>query len=221
MITVWGRRNSVCTQRVLWCLEEVGKDYEFILASSIYGPEGHVWKGGKPFGIVDSPEYLQMNPNGTVPTLRDDDTVIWDSNAIILYLTLEYGQHLYRSHADLGRASSWMGWCNTDFGGPIGTVSRNLWRLPPECRNPEKIREAETAMAPKIELVDDQLAKSPFIASNFLSLGDIALAPFVQRWIHFQIETPSVPNVRAWLARLGASSGFIKNVQPLEYHVDT
>ena len=42
MLTIWGRINSVNVQKVLWCCEELGLDYQRIDA-------------GGPFGIVDTP----------------------------------------------------------------------------------------------------------------------------------------------------------------------
>jgi len=39
-------------------------------------------------------DYLALNPNGKVPTIIDDDTVIFDSNAILLYLAEKTGRFL-------------------------------------------------------------------------------------------------------------------------------
>ena len=37
------------------------------------------------------PEYLKLNPFGQVPTIEDGDTVLFDSNAILVYLAKRYG----------------------------------------------------------------------------------------------------------------------------------
>jgi glutathione S-transferase len=62
MIRVWGRPTSIHTQRVLWALADGDLAYELTLASATMGPQGHVSKGGAPFGIVDTPVYRAMKP---------------------------------------------------------------------------------------------------------------------------------------------------------------
>jgi len=82
MLKLWGRLTSNRTQKVLWTLAEVGIEFEMILASGVMGAGGHVAKGNKPFGLVDTPEYRSLNPNGRIPTIDDDGYVLWESNAI-------------------------------------------------------------------------------------------------------------------------------------------
>ena len=90
-LKLWGRPSSARTQKVMLALAELGIEYEYVLASATMGPNGSVAKGGTPFGIVNTFEYRQMNPNGTVPTINDNGYVLWESNAIIQYLgTVSY-----------------------------------------------------------------------------------------------------------------------------------
>ena len=77
--TIWGRANSVNVQKVLWCLHELEISYQRIDA-------------GMQFGKNNEAAYLAMNPNGRVPTLVDGDYVLWESNSVMRYLCLAYGQ---------------------------------------------------------------------------------------------------------------------------------
>ena len=77
MLKIWGRTNSVNAKKALWTLEELKLPYERIDA-------------GLQFGVVNTPEYRAMNPNGLVPTIIDDGFVMWESNAIIRYLSSSY-----------------------------------------------------------------------------------------------------------------------------------
>src|ERR1700742_3067876 len=73
-----GRRNSVNVQKVIWALEELGLRYESLQL-------------GGAFGGLDDPGFAAMNPNKRVPVLRDGDTVVWESYAIVRYLGAQYG----------------------------------------------------------------------------------------------------------------------------------
>ena len=99
-LTIWGRKNSVNVQKVLWCSHELELTHRRIDA-------------GMQFGRNGDPEYLAMNPNGRVPTLVDGDFVLWESNSIMRYLVLAYGQGspLYPARPKL-RASvdRWLDW---------------------------------------------------------------------------------------------------------------
>lgn len=78
MIKIWGRTDSSNVQKVLWCCGELGVEFE-----------RQDW-GGK-FGGNKDKDYLAMNPNGLVPTLKDGDFVLWESNSIMRYLNAKYG----------------------------------------------------------------------------------------------------------------------------------
>jgi glutathione S-transferase len=78
MIQVWGRTDSSNVQIVLWCLSELDLPFE-----------RQDW-GGK-YGGNKNPEYLAINPNGLVPTLKDGSYILWESNSILRYLNAKYG----------------------------------------------------------------------------------------------------------------------------------
>ena len=59
MLKIWGRANSSNVKKVTWLCEEIGLPYERIDA-------------GLAFGVVNTPEYRKLNPNGLVPTIDDD-----------------------------------------------------------------------------------------------------------------------------------------------------
>ncbi len=78
MLKILGRKNSSNVQKVLWCCDELGLEFE------------REDVGGQ-FGKNRGPEYLALNPNGLVPTIIDDGFILWESNSIIRYLAVRYG----------------------------------------------------------------------------------------------------------------------------------
>ena len=160
MLKIWGRPDSICTQRVLWTCVEVGVEFELILASATMGPEGHVSTGAEPHGVVDTPWYRSRNPNGTVPTIEDEDFVLWESNAIVGYLAARHGaQALFGgSHQVFGLATQWMAWTNQYLEPGLHTLVMELVRLKADMRTPGAAEAAAQAMAPALAILDAHLA---------------------------------------------------------------
>ena len=67
--------------KVALFLEEAGLPYELVPVDTRKG-EQH------------TPAYLALNPNAKVPAIEDDGVVVFDSNAILLYLAEKTGQFL-------------------------------------------------------------------------------------------------------------------------------
>ena len=78
MIKIWGRNTSVNVQKVMWAVGELKLAHERIDV-------------GGAFGKNREAAYLAMNPNGLVPTLEEDDFILWESNTIVRYLAAKYG----------------------------------------------------------------------------------------------------------------------------------
>ena len=76
MLRIWGRKNSINAQKVLWCCVELDLPFERIDA-------------GMAFGVVETPAYRALNPNGRIPTIEDDGYVLWESNTIVRYLAMK------------------------------------------------------------------------------------------------------------------------------------
>ena len=99
MLKVKGRNTSGNVMKVTWILEELGIPYQ----------QEDV--GGK-FGKNKEKEYLDLNPMGLVPTLIDDDIVLWESNTIVRYLAKKYSFDAMSPSDDGMRAKLelWMDW---------------------------------------------------------------------------------------------------------------
>ena len=200
MLAIWGRTNSVNVQKVLWCCEELGFEYDRVDA-------------GGAFGIVDTPEYRRLNPNGLVPTIDDNGFVLWESNAIVRYLAAKQPSSLWPSDPRMrAEADQWMDWSHTTFLPAIRAGFLGLIRTPPEQRDEAAIGNSLRATAATLELVDDHLESRSFLAGSEFTVGDIALGCGIWRWMAMPIERPGRPNVERWFKRLEQRPAYRKIV---------
>ena len=203
MLVIWGRSNSINVQKVLWCCEEISLPYERIDA-------------GGAFGVVNTPQYRKLNPNGMVPTIVDDGFVLWESNAIVRYLaekhatgTLWPGDRKVRAEAD-----KWMDWKQTTFWPALRPLFMGLIRTPAEKRDPKTLEEARLATAQTLTIVDAHLQSHTWLAGDSFTMGDIAMGCAIWRWMGLAIERPEMVNVTRWFDALARRPAYKRIVMP-------
>ena len=196
MLKIWGRLTSVNVQKVVWCADELGLEYERVEA------------GGK-YGIVNTPEYLAMNPNGLVPVIEHDGCVLWESNAITRYLAARYGEgSLWPTDIQMrADADRWMDWQAVSFNPAIGPGFWQLIRTAPEKRDAAVIEAARDSGEKKLALLDQHLASRDFVAGASFTMGDIPLGCSVDRWYKLPLPRESHPHVERWYQRLCERKG--------------
>ena len=201
MPVIWGRSNSLNVQKALWCCEELAVDYERIDA-------------GGAFGVVNTPDYRKLNPNGLVPTLVDDGFVLWESNAIVRYLAAKHGSGALwptdpRRRADADR---WMDWHISTFWPAIHPLFLGMVRTAPEQRNAQAIENSRLKTAEVLRTVDAHLATHPFLGGDAFGMGDIPFGCGIWRWMSLPIERPASPNLERWFAALQQRPAYKKVV---------
>ena len=187
MLVVWGRNNSVNVQKVLWCCEEMALAYERIDA-------------GLAFGVVDTPQYRSLNPNGLVPTIDDEGFILWESNVIVRYLAAKHAAGTLWP-ADLkirAEADRWMDWNSTTFWPAIRPLFHGLVRTAPDKRDPQALEDARLKTTELVRIVDANLRTRAYLAGDSFTMGDIVLGCAVWRWIALPIERPAMPNLQRW-----------------------
>jgi glutathione S-transferase len=201
MLTVWGRINSINVMKVLWTCTELGIAYERIDA-------------GMQHGVVDTDHYGAMNPNRRVPTIRDGDFVLWESNVIVRYLAMRERRAdlLPESARERADAERWMDWSTSTLASPMTTIFWQLIRTPAERRDTGQIERSTAETARLFALLDHRLARQSHLSGDALTVADIAVAPFVHRWLALPIEHPRLPALDAYYRRMMMRSAFRQHV---------
>ena len=203
MLKIWGRATSSNVQKVLWCCAELDLPFERVDV-------------GGPFGGNSDPEYLRLNPNGLVPTVKDGDLIMWESNTICRYLasTRSGGERIYpRDPGARTHVERWMDWQLAVIGPPMGQLLFGLIRSTPETRDQAAIEAARRRALAGWTIVEDEVKERPFLAGDQLSLAEIVLGTQIYRWFTFSIERPELPNLRRWYDRMRERPGFKAHIE--------
>lgn len=189
MLKLWGRANSMNVHKPMLMLAELGLAYERIDA-------------GMAYGVVGTPEYRALNPNGVVPTLDHDGFVLWESNTIVRYLAAAFGDATMwpadakaRAHED-----QWMDWQQTVLLAPITVCFWGLVRSP-GAKTPQEIDAARAQCETAFAALDHWLSTRPFIAGDHFGMADCVLAPAVHRWFNLPLVREEKPHLQAYYER--------------------
>jgi glutathione S-transferase len=202
MLKIWGRKNSSNVRKPLWAAEELGLAYEAIDA-------------GGAFGVVDTPEYRAMNPNGRVPVIEDDGFVLWESNAIVRYLLARHAPDSNWYSADpraRAIADKWMDWTTSSFAGPFRTVFWGVLRTPADKQDWAAINAAIKECNELLGMADSALASQPYLSGKDIGMGDIPLGSFIYAWFEMPIERAPQAHLQAWYERLKQRPAYQKAV---------
>jgi glutathione S-transferase len=202
MLKLWGRVSSANVQKVLWVLDELGLAYSREEA-------------GLHFTANKTPDYLLKNPNGRVPLLEDGAFRLWESNAICRYLCnrslASKGQPERASTVasqSRGLVDQWLDWTLWGITAPMVIVFQQHVRISEEKRDKQKLAEAEQQANELLEIINQQLLRSPFLVGDELTLADVVLAPTVYRANVLGLEGTKAVPLQGWLGRLSENASY-------------
>ena len=202
-ITVWGRLSSSNVQVVLWCLDELGLDFKRIDAGFTYG-------------VVDTPQYLDMNPNGTIPTLIDGESPpIFESGAILRYLAASYATDSFWPSDPVARAQidKWAEWAKINIANLFtAPVFWQVVRTAPSRQDPEMIARNIAALTKYLKIAEARLAQDDYLAGDQFTLADIQMGHCLYRYFDIDIARADLPHLRRYYDRLCQRPAYAKYV---------
>jgi glutathione S-transferase len=194
MIKLYGHEMSGNSYKPRLLLELLNIEYEWIKVDLMKGEQ-------------KSPEYLALNPSGQVPLLIDGDTKLADAQAILVYLSRQYGGDSWLPLDALPLAQV-VRWLSTTAGeirqGPesarlyylFGTTSINIERAQQQA---ERI----------LSQLDQHLSTRNWLEFDRPTIADIAVFPYVALAPDGKIDLAPYPNVLSWIDRIKQLSGYI------------
>lgn len=161
------------------------------------------------------PDFLALNPNGTVPVLEDQGFRLTESSAILKYLAIRFGLPLYP--ADLFaqvQVDEMLAWFTTNFRGyhcMLGTYPRMLpelaW-LSPVTRDELAALGAHGSRR-YLTVLDRRLAQhGPFVCGRDLTIADYAGIAQVTLADYVDFDFSPYPAVQTWCARMRDRDGW-------------
>lgn len=162
MITVFGEGRGF---RVVWLLEEMGLAYRLrgvdLLAE-----------------VENDAEFLEINPAGFIPAIRDGEVTMVESIAILEYLLGRYGPTVLAPGAQEAAFPAYQQFLHLGEAGLAASVyfvsgARNI--APQSERDNWSARQAMEVFTTRLTLVTRQLGRAPYMAGDAFTAADISV----------------------------------------------
>lgn len=125
-------------------------------------------------GQQHSETYKQINPNAKVPAIIDGETVVFDSNAILLYLAEKTGQFLPpETPGSRGELLSWLMFIASGVG-PYSGQAVHFRNFAP-TKIPYGIKRYDFEARRHWQIVDDRLARGRYMMGQTYTILDMAI----------------------------------------------
>lgn len=158
-------------------------------------------------GAHKTPEFIKLSPFGQVPVLDDNGTILFDSNAILVYLATKYDANRRWLPNDPKGQADVQAWLSVAAGQiAFGPAAARLITVFGAKYNPEEVIGRAHGL---LKVMDAQLSANHFLVGNVATLADIAGYSYVSAAPEGNVDLSAYPNVRAWLARVEALPGFV------------
>ena len=160
-----------------------------------------------------APAFLAMNPNGKVPAIDDDGVVVFDSNAILLYLAEKTNKFLPpNTPANRGQLLSWLMFVATGVG-PFSGQAVHFKHMAPE-KVPYAHNRYQFEAQRHYTVLDERLAKARYMLGDTYTIVDMdvwgwaRMVPFIlgdDAWTNF-------PNLKRLVDEISARPAAVRAV---------
>ena len=151
-----------------------------------------------------SEAFLKMNPFGQVPVLKNNETVVWDSQAILIYLARQSADPSWLP-LDAVAMSRVMEW--------LSVAANEISRGPAPIRahykfgRPVAMEDAQQVTANVLLILEQQLTDSEWLAADHITIADIAVYPYIALAPEGKIAL--TPAICRWITRIQALPNYV------------
>ena len=148
--------------------------------------------------------YVKLNPNGRIPTIIDhdnDDFVVFESGAILIYLAEKTGLFLPRDVKGRSLVMQWLMFQMSGVGPMMGQANV-FYRYAPE-KIPYAIDRYQREVRRLLDILDRRLADHEYLAGDY-SIADIATWPWARGYEWSGVSIDGLDHLRRWLDKVGA-----------------
>jgi len=210
----WGS-GSPFAWRVMLTLEVKGLVYESKLLEFSKGEH-------------KAPAYLQLNPRGKVPTLKDAGFVVYESLAMMSYLDRKYPTPpLFGTSAE-ETGSIWqaISECESYLTSAGDKVVRPLF-FGKGLDKVEEIQQGAETIRHELKNLDQRLASANWLVGNAISAADITIFPLIQLMLRAATKDAAQPfnlqllplatnysSLAKWVGRIEALPNYQRTYPP-------
>jgi GSH-dependent disulfide-bond oxidoreductase len=158
-----------------------------------------------------APDFLKVSPNNKIPAIVDDEAEggplsVFESGAILTYLAEKTGRFLAPSGPARYKALEWLHWQIGGLGPMLGQLG--FFAVRSDEKAPLAIKRFTDEADRLLQVMNKRLGEGPYLAGADYSIADIACYAWTLAATSFLKEPlkdtlVGVPNVRAWLQRVG------------------
>ncbi|XP_008229577.1 PREDICTED: glutathione S-transferase F9-like [Prunus mume] len=175
VVKVYGSIDA-SPQRVLACLVEKEIDFEIIRIDLFKGEH-------------KDPEFLKLEPFGQVPVIQDGDYTLYESRAIMRYYAEKFKSQgtelLGKTVEERGLVEQWLEVEALRFHPPVYKLVVHILLASALGfpSDPKIIQESEAKLGKVLDIYEERLSKSKYLAGDFFSLADRSHLPFSQHLV--------------------------------------
>ena len=181
---------TVNCRKVLAGLKLIGADYTLTKVDYFKGEQ-------------KSPEVVAINPNATIPVMRDGDLVLWESNSILQYAADKVGNASayptdLETRADVNR---WLLWeCGTWFPTCYVHLVENCVKPLLGAETDQSVLDGEAPNFHKLAgIMDARLSGSAYLCGDQPTIADVAVASPMHLHGWAKLPLDDHPNVVRWM----------------------